>query len=105
MCIRDRRGGDLECVVLNACCTGAPSPSGSAARLGSGRTSPRMGALGELLHQCGTPAVLCWGTRAHNDASAHFAGGVGESLARGDGYSAAFERGVGAVSHPQHAPM
>ena len=38
------------------------------------------------------PAVLCWRSRVHNEASAHFAAGFGAALVRGETYSAAFEQ-------------
>merc|ERR1719149_374541 len=73
-------GGNLECAVLNACCTGGAV----------GRADGGLGSLGDLLHQCGMPAVLCWGSRVHNEASAHFARGFGEALVDGKTYSEAF---------------
>ena len=75
-------GGSLECAVLNACCTGGAA----------GRADGGLGSLGDLLHQCGMPAVLCWRSRVHNEASAHFAAGFGAALVRGETYSAAFEQ-------------
>ena len=63
-------GGNLECAVLNACCTGGAA----------GRAGGWLGSLGDLLPQCGMPAVLCWRSRVHNEASAHFARGFGAGL-------------------------
>lgn len=59
-------GGCLECVVLNACCTG-DGPVGE----------PR---LGDLLKAMGAPSVVCWATPADNAACAHFARGFGTAL-------------------------
>ena len=59
-------GGCLECIVLNACCTGGKDAS--------------EGRLGDLLHQMGAPSVVCWGSPADNVACAYFAAGIGAAL-------------------------
>mmetsp|Transcript_27744 Transcript_27744/g.55829 ORF Transcript_27744/g.55829 Transcript_27744/m.55829 type:complete len:1287 (-) Transcript_27744:417-4277(-) len=59
-------GGELECVILNACSTG-------------GREAAE-GRLGDVLKRMGTPSVLCWASPAANTACAHFAAGVASSL-------------------------
>jgi len=59
-------GGCLECIVLNACCTGGKDAS--------------EGRLGDLLHQMGAPSVVCWGSPADNVACAYFAAGMGAAL-------------------------
>ncbi|EOD30896.1 hypothetical protein EMIHUDRAFT_456421, partial [Emiliania huxleyi CCMP1516] len=73
-------GGDLECVVLNACSSGFG-----------------VGSLGEMLHRTSVPCVVGWTTRAHNIASAVFALGFGACVASGRTYPEAFEGGVLAV--------
>ena len=70
------QGGSLECVVLNACCSGGA-----------------LGTLGDLLVRCGVPSVVSWGSRAHNDASALFARGFAAAAVGGEGYTEAYEAG------------
>ena len=70
------QGGSLECVVLNACCSGGS-----------------LGTLGDLLVRCGVPSVVSWGSRAHNDASALFARGFAAAAVSGEGYTEAYEAG------------
>lgn len=85
-------GGNLECVILNACSTGGCDPS----------RDPAETRLGDLLKQCGAPSVICWGSPADNAACAAFAAGLGAALMQPHsvvagsgvgGYSEAFHRG------------
>ena len=86
-------GGNLECIILNACSTGSCGPS----------HDPAETRLGDLLKQCGAPSVVCWGSPADNTACAAFAAGFGAALMqpRGlaagcgavGGYSEAYQRG------------
>lgn len=85
-------GGNLECIVLNACSTGGCAPA----------HDPAEARLGDLLKQCGAPSVICWGSPADNSACAAFAAGLGAALTQtGDavpgsvlsGYSEAYQRG------------
>ena len=67
------RGGSLECIVTNSCCTASDSTT-----------------ICALLHAGGLPVAIGWSSNVHDDAGPSFALGFLRGLQHGSAYSDAF---------------